>query len=892
MVNPMWRIDNTTQKPGKGRSDRARRRACRPSLEPAQRLEPRVLLDAGSFQLVPEASDSWVHLTSDGDQQTGTSYAQAVGRDAAGNLVVVWTSGDSTGKNLYARRFSADGAPLSGEIPVNINTTTNKEGATVAVAPDGDFVVIWSSSQQSPDTGLGVFARMFQADGTPKTGEFRVNHQWIDNQRFGEAVITPSGGFAVTWFDQRQKRNVFLRIYDNAGSPLTGEIKVTQTDGTTNRVPGLAIGGDGNLMVVWNSPEDGDSSGVFARRFDTTGNPLGDVFQVNQQTAGNQTHPAIAARPSGGYLVTWTSDGQDGDGQAVVGRFFDNNGNPEGDEFVLNAEIAGNQSVPRPAIGPAGGFLVVWQSDGPGADGLDIIARSFSADGTPQSGDTRLNATTAGDQRFPVVAAAVADVFLAAWTTPDDSGLGVATNWVRLWHGPTTTGPFDQSVLEGTPEVIVDPSAFFTDPDDLPSNLTYSLVSTTATPDDLATISWRNGVIHISPRPFASGSFTATIRATDPLGMWVETSYTLTVLPVNDPPIAGDDTFDLDADTTLTVAAPGLVDNDEDPDGDPLTVLLEQLPTHGSLILHEDGSFEYTPEPGFIGLDTFQYRLDDGQALGNPATVTLNVRVVPPPPLARDVTLTGTQGQTVAFPTTQLLASSVAPADQVLVEIVQAPRHGQVLGWANGMIVYLPAAGYTGPDSFTFRLFDGVQYSNVAVVSIDVTPDAPTETSAPVNPESDPRTAPGPRVVAVRRYGVRRQWKFLQVQFDQDLDPDSATAPRNYRLIHAGLDRRLGTCDDKRVRLRRFQYDAESRTVTFRARRLPLGAGNRYALRIRGASSDGLANPQGVSLNSPSAGTPGRSTVVRFSREALAGPATHSGPILFSEAIERHRFQT
>ncbi|HEY2839346.1 MAG TPA: Ig-like domain-containing protein, partial [Pirellulales bacterium] len=85
---------------------------------------------------------------------------------------------------------------------------------------------------------------------------------------------------------------------------------------------------------------------------------------------------------------------------------------------------------------------------------------------------------------------------------------------------------------------------------------------------------------------------------------------------------------------TLTVDAPdGVLANDTDADGDTLTAFLNNGPTYGLVTLHPDGSFDYQPNTGFNGADSFTYHANDGQADSNVTTVTLNVSGVNDPPV-------------------------------------------------------------------------------------------------------------------------------------------------------------------------------------------------------------------------------------------------------------------
>jgi Bacterial Ig domain len=97
-------------------------------------------------------------------------------------------------------------------------------------------------------------------------------------------------------------------------------------------------------------------------------------------------------------------------------------------------------------------------------------------------------------------------------------------------------------------------------------------------------------------------------------------------------PVSGGDAFTTPANTPLNVGAPGVLGNDTDADGDPLTAALQRVPANGTVDLRADGSFSYTPRAGFSGVDSFDYRASDGTGNGNTTTVLITVQAPPPPP--------------------------------------------------------------------------------------------------------------------------------------------------------------------------------------------------------------------------------------------------------------------
>ena len=104
--------------------------------------------------------------------------------------------------------------------------------------------------------------------------------------------------------------------------------------------------------------------------------------------------------------------------------------------------------------------------------------------------------------------------------------------------------------------------------------------------------------------------------------------------PTNSPPVAVNDAYSTNEDTVLNVAAPGVLSNDSDPDGDTLTAIKVTNPSHGTVTLNSNGSFTYTPSANYNGTDSFTYQANDGQANSNTATVTITINAVNDAPVA------------------------------------------------------------------------------------------------------------------------------------------------------------------------------------------------------------------------------------------------------------------
>ncbi len=229
------------------------------------------------------------------------------------------------------------------------------------------------------------------------------------------------------------------------------------------------------------------------------------------------------------------------------------------------------------------------------------------------------------------------------------------------------------------------------------------------------------------PVPGEIGSPYATFefRVNDGMTNSLPATVTVNVLPVNDPPVAADDEYTTNEDTTLTVNAPGVLLNDSDPNGDALTAQLVSGPSHAAAFtFNANGSFTYTPAPNFNGVDSFTYRAFDGLAFSNVATVTINVAPINDPPVAVDDDYTTNEDTPLVVPAPGVLINdSDVDGDALTAQLVSGPSHAAAFNFnADGSFSYTPVADYNGLDSFTYRAFDGQALSNTATVRITVLP--------------------------------------------------------------------------------------------------------------------------------------------------------------------------
>ncbi len=326
---------------------------------------------------------------------TAAGSRPAVAASASG-FVVVWN--DTATESVLAQRFDPAAVPQGSAFPVSSSADLQQFEPQIAMGPAGDFVVVWSTYDEDEEED-DVFGRRFDAAGTPLGADFHVNTP-PDGYDFGpDVALDASGAFVVVWETELFSSGytqVWGRRYDSAGAPLGGEFLLT---GNYGSCPSVAREADGAFVVAW-SGYDGeeDDGGVFGRRFDANGNPLAREFQVHTFTTNDQGCPRIDMGGSGGFMITWASEGQDdpdspGD-EGVFAQRYDSTGRRFGFEFQVNTYTTGSQLDPSVSVDDRDGFVVAWHSPQDGSGRGIFGKRGGFPDGRPMKVDERASSRT------------------------------------------------------------------------------------------------------------------------------------------------------------------------------------------------------------------------------------------------------------------------------------------------------------------------------------------------------------------------------------------------------------------------------------------------------------------------------------------------------------------
>ena len=583
---------------------------------------------------------------------------------------------DSSGSAIRIAYFNADGTPTGQDIVVNQATAGDQISSMkyYANAANGTAVLVWQTSNTAS------YARIIGSDGMPVTDEFQLPFA----SSYHHAVALDTGGFAFA-YSANNFRDIAVMAVDANGAQVSPAY--VASSGTYNEFVVkdiIALQGGAYMLVR-------ENGGLEAQKFSADGTLDGTSFLVSTGTGdiGYFNDVESVALPDGRSLVVWSQHNADTGGKDIFGRFINSDGSLSSAEMAIAADSSGDQTTPIVGLTGDGMIAVVWRegtaiearlldqsgnfvtSDvglnqipitapywvdtitamengvavtwhGNDGSGRGVSYRVLYSDGSVSGAEAFANVETSGDQTM-------------SGLVTSNTGL-VFFTWVDLPTGEVRMRTFDglQGPIEGDDfGIVIDATLPDSDGSEtitsivlsgFPPGSDFSLGQADGTSwviDDANQIaSLASAPLTMTPPADYNGSFslsvTTSVTDTAELSNGAASDVTattetiaFTIAPVNDAPVAAADSFATNEDMPLTVdAAAGVLANDTDEDGDALSAVVVTDVSHGRLTLNADGSFSYSPDADFSGIDDFTYAANDGTTDGNSVTVTLDVAPV------------------------------------------------------------------------------------------------------------------------------------------------------------------------------------------------------------------------------------------------------------------------
>lgn len=393
------------------------------------------------------------------DDPPGSSSQQKsrIAVDSSGNFVVAWQDDRNGNPDIYAQRFSNQGAANGSNILVNQNLEprANQSNPDIASSATGHVIITWQEAR--PGGFRDILAQFFDVAGNPVDTNRVVNDSRAHFFR-GVPVVAAdrAGNSVIAWQDGR---NIFLQRFDADRNPVGANFVAHDTSKQVFHTrPAVHTWDDSLLVIAWSDWRDG-APDVYARLFDAANQPLSGEFHVNEQTgaldrAADDTRPLAIAADDSFFTVTWT-DHRNGIGEIFAQRYR-RNGSQVGTNFKVSSAAGYEQKNPSISHNDAGDFVISWH--GRRTVSLDIFARAFNSQSTPLGDDFQLNSRTSDLQFLPHVGLLGRRIF-ATWSdnSGEQTGFDVMANVTELptptsvQRGKAQSLPFDFALKQNHP---------------------------------------------------------------------------------------------------------------------------------------------------------------------------------------------------------------------------------------------------------------------------------------------------------------------------------------------------------------------------------------------------------------------------------------------------------
>ena len=280
---------------------------------------------------------------------------------------------------------------------------------SVSMFDDKNSVAVWEDERNGD---VDIFAQKLTFMGSAEGNNLEVSEEDYSRDQLSPCVATIADtAFVVIWVDE-ENFDIYGRRLAADLSPQ-GEVFQANDEGIASWAPSLSCGPDGGFVVAWVDNRSGNN--IYAKRFDPSGNPLGESFKVNDDE-GTMPHlsPSVSIGESGNFVIAWEDFRQtDSD---IYAQRYDSDGNKLDANLVVNSDsLNEDQYSPTVSLGKNDRFMVTWVDLRSGVK--DIFALLFSFDGTPETSIFKVDTTTTSDPREnPWVDSDTTGRYMIAWT--------------------------------------------------------------------------------------------------------------------------------------------------------------------------------------------------------------------------------------------------------------------------------------------------------------------------------------------------------------------------------------------------------------------------------------------------------------------------------------------
>jgi hypothetical protein len=344
-------------------------------------------------------------------------FVPTVDFDAAGNMYFAWADqSDGNGYGVYSRKYLANLTPASGnDFRANKTTTGDQTGPVIATDDNGNSTIAWIEQSDRDGQGWGIFGRRFNSSSTAlDINDVVMPSQPIGKQYMSSVARAGNGDYIVDWSgpDDGDGRGTWVRRFDSAGNPLSNDVRANTSTAGNTWATDIAANTNGDFVVVWRD-DSGDTDKIRFRSYHANGSPIKGADQLAgpyNAGAGRNFSPTVGIADDGTFVICWTEGGAGG----TACERFDSNSNSLGKFLGTTTKTGTAQASPGIGVGNDGTFVVTWSDSSYGT--LEIMARYFLAGAVGLGNDFRAPATGAVNDDFtPSAAVDGAGNFAVVW---------------------------------------------------------------------------------------------------------------------------------------------------------------------------------------------------------------------------------------------------------------------------------------------------------------------------------------------------------------------------------------------------------------------------------------------------------------------------------------------
>lgn len=681
--------------------------------------QPAAMLDSGDSTTVPNAvvgSDQITSILLDSGQDFAENNFGEMGIQSK-YATIAWFFASSKSPEEMFRETIAVGEELTGNMAlataIRASSTQAPDVSNSAPVANGDTFSVTKNSVLTVALANGVLKNDTDADGDSLTAS-------VDNQpAHGTLSLNANGSFTYTPTAEFIGTDTFTyRASDGTASSTAATVSITVNEtNSPNTATPVAVA-DSYSVEAGGTLTISSTSGVLHNDTDADG----DTLTALAGTA--PTNGTLSLNADGSFTYTPHTNFTGAD----TFTYMATDGTQSSTAATVTVTVTATNTAPVTAADSytlqEDSSITVSAADGVLKNDSDPQGSAITAVlvAAPQNGTVSLNANGSFNYT-PVANFSGTDSF--TYSASDGSLTSGATT-VTLLVQPVADAPVGvndiYSVDQGGTLSVTAANGVLKNDTDADANTTLTAAQVAAPTHGTLTLN-ANGSFVYKPTGTFSGTDAFTYRASDGTLFSNIVTVTVTVNDTNVAPAAAADEYTVDEGQVLTVdATHGLLANDVDLDGDFLTITVTGDPTHGTLDQANDGSFVYTPDENFHGMDTYTYRLNDGTANSNEALVTIVVNNINdlPSAVADDYTVP-VNGSLTVNAANGVLANDVdLDGDTLTATITNSTSHGTLSLQPNGSFTYTPSAAFHGLDTFTYKAADGIGTSAETFVTIAV----------------------------------------------------------------------------------------------------------------------------------------------------------------------------